>query len=221
MGKPVRARTLTGEIRKDRANARALLNRSPFFGTGMHPNGEGGIDSDNFVAGTSGYSFGSDGNAEFNDLTLRGGIIGNDALTNPVRGDSAYTATSGFSLDTVGATPLASQSWFTPDGFTTADILIVGRVFAYNNTAGLDYLQARSRVYIPSTGAQGYGNAMPVAVSGSSGSGKNDSPISIKVEGLTDGQEIRLQVQAWTSFANWAANAGNIADVSGQIIWTR
>jgi len=215
-------RTLSAEIRKLREQVRRLGNASAFTGTGVHPNGDQGLDSDNFVPGTSGFSLhGGTGNAEFNDLTLRGGIIGNEALSNPVRGDSAYTAASGFALTTTGATPLASQSWLTPAGFTTADILIVGRVFAYNSTAGLDYLQARSRVYVPSTGAQGYGIAMPVAVTGGSGSGKNDSPISIKVENLAAGQEIRLEVQGWTSFAGWAANGGNMADVSGQIIWTR
>jgi hypothetical protein len=100
-------------------------------------------------------------------------------------------------------------------------VLIVGRVFAYNSTASLDYLFARSRVYVPSSGQTGYGIGLPLAVSASGGSGLNSSPISVKVENLTDGQEIRLEIQGWTNTAGWAANAGNVADVAGQIIWTR
>lgn len=206
---------------------------SPFFNTGIHPDGDGGMTVDGKMqgsgfdgdlstrnAGTKGWAFGPDSVA-VGDLILRPGSIGNDALTNPVRGDSAYTAAYGFGVTTTGSTPLATQSWFTPNGFTTADILLVGRVFAVNGTAGLDYLSARSRVYIPSTGVEGYGNAMPLAVSENGGSGLNQSPISIKVENLTPGLEIRLEIQGWTGYANWAANGNNIADVAGQIIWTR
>jgi hypothetical protein len=161
------------------------------------------------------------------DLTVSGTLVlpngsVNDAwLTNPIRGDSAFSSASNFALTTTGTTPLVSQSWYTPTGFTTADVLIVGRVFAYNSTASLDYLFARSRVYVPSSGQTGYGIGLPLAVSASGGSGLNSSPISVKVENLTDGQEIRLEIQGWTNTAGWAANAGNVADVAGQIIWTR
>jgi hypothetical protein len=161
------------------------------------------------------------------DLTVSGTLVlpngsVNDAwLTNPIRGDSAFSSASNFALTTTGTTPLVSQSWYTPTGFTTANVLIVGRVFAYNSTASLDYLFARSRVYVPSSGQTGYGIGLPLAVSASGGSGLNSSPISVKVENLTDGQEIRLEIQGWTNTAGWAANAGNVADVAGQIIWTR
>jgi hypothetical protein len=220
-------------LKKIEETLRRIGNASPFFGTGMHPTADGGMTVDGQMAGsgwdgdldagnvgTTGWAMNAT-RAALPELLLRPGSIGNEALTNPVRGDSAYTAAYGFGVTTTGTTPLASQSWLTPKGFTTADILIMGRVFAINSTAGLDYLNARSRVYVPSTGAEGYGNAMPLAVSASGGSGLNQSPISIKVEGLTDGQEIRLEIQAWTSFANWAADGNNIADVAGQIIWTR
>jgi hypothetical protein len=154
-------------------------------------------------------------------LALPNGSVNDAWLTNPVRGDSAYASASNFALTTTGTTPLVSQSWYTPAGFTTADVLIAGRVFAVNSTAGLDYLYARSRVYVPATGVTGYGTGLPLAVSASGGSGLNSSPISIKVENLTDGQEIRLEIQGWTNTAGWAANSSNTADVAGQIIWTR
>ena len=44
-----------------------------FFGTGFHPNGEGGMDSDNYLAGEAGFSLrGSDGYLEINDVLIRG-----------------------------------------------------------------------------------------------------------------------------------------------------
>jgi hypothetical protein len=170
--------------------------------------------------GTKGNYWGGDGSI-LSKVLFRAGAILNDWLANPVRGDSAFSSTSNFALTTTGTTPLVSQSWYTPTGFTTANVLIVGRVFAYNSTASLDYLFARSRVYVPSSGQTGYGIGLPLAVSASGGSGLNSSPISVKVENLTDGQEIRLEIQGWTNTAGWAANAGNVADVAGQIIWTR
>jgi hypothetical protein len=214
--------SLLARLRKIEETLRRIGNASPFFGTGFHPNGQGGMDSDNYEHGVSGFSLrGSDGYLEVNDIELRGGIIGNEALTSPVRGNSAYAYGSGFAVTTTGTTPLATQSWFTPEGFTTASIFIIGRVYAVNSTAGLDYLSARSRIFVPSTGVEGYGYAMPLPVSANGGSGINQSPIAGTIDSLTTGQEIRLEVQGWTSFANWAASGSNIADVAGQIIWTR
>jgi hypothetical protein len=179
------------------------------------------FDGSSFASpGTKGNYFGKDG-AVLNNLYLRPGSVSNTALTNPVRGDSAYQSATNFALTTSGTTPLVSQSWFTPAGFTTANILIVGRVFAYNTTASLDYLFARSRVYVPATSQVAYGTALPLAVSGNNGSGINQSPVSVKVQSLTDGQEIRLEIQGWTNTAGWSASSGNTADVAGQIIWTR
>jgi hypothetical protein len=205
---------------QEMAAARTLENASITAAAGL------GIRTSDFDGtsfanpGTHGNYFGGDG-AVLNALYLRPGSISNAVLANPVRGDSAYAYATNFALTTTGTTPLVSQSWYTPTGFTTANVLIAGRVFAYNSTASLDYLFARSRVYVPSSGQTGYGTGLPLAVSASGGSGLNSSPISIKVANLTDGQEIRLEIQGWTNTAGWAANAGNTADVAGQIIWTR
>jgi hypothetical protein len=149
------------------------------------------------------------------------GKISNDALMNPIRGDAALDSASGFSLNTTGTVPLVSQSWFVPEGFTKAHIYITGRVFAYNSTAGVDYLFARSRAYVPSSDIAIFGNGFPVAATGSNGSAFNVSPVGLEFLNLSDGLEIRLEVQGWTAFATWAASAGNIADVAGQITWTR
>lgn len=214
-------KSLRAAIEKMQARLRALENRSPFFGTGMHPNGEGGIDSDNFVAGTSGYSFGSDGNAEFNSLTLRGGIIGNDALTNPSKAQAIYATTSNFGLSTSLANVLTANLTV-PAGFTSASISVVTRVYIVNphttggyDSAGGDYLFGQANI----AGFNGY--AFGLAVSGNNGSGTNVSPFSAVLTGLTPGGSVLVQEAASTGFAALAASANNVAEISGSVTWYR
>lgn len=147
--------------------------------------------------------------------------INNEALVNPIRGDAALSSASGFALTTTGTVPLVSQAWFVPEGFTRAHVYITSRVFAINNTAGVDYLYARSRVYLPASGVAGFGNGFPIAATGNNGSALNMSPLGYEIVNLVEGDEVRLEVQGWTSFAGWAADASNMADVAGQITWTR
>src|SRR6478736_3961445 len=86
-------------IRAEFEELKALVKRlisNIFTGTGFHPNGLGGMDSDNYVPNVSGFRLAE--TPEFNDLKLRGGIIGNAALTNPVVGDAKATSATGFAL---------------------------------------------------------------------------------------------------------------------------
>lgn len=61
-------------------------------GIGLHLDGatgnliidKGDVRSGNYVAGSAGWNLAPSGDAEFNALTLRAGIVGNDALANPV-----------------------------------------------------------------------------------------------------------------------------------------
>lgn len=207
-------KTLRDEIRKIQEQIRRMQAASPFFGTGFHPNGAGGMDSDNFVAGTSGYSFKNDGNAEFNDLTLRGGIIGNESLTSPVAPGSIYDSRTNFALTTT-LTNIRTTTITIPAGFTQAAVSVVVRVQAFNNTASLDYLYAQANI----AGFNGY--ALPLAVTGSGGSGINVSPFSTVLSGLTPGGSFSVQIAAQTAFANWAADADNVAETSGSILWFR
>lgn len=192
-----------------------LQVRSPFTGTGLHPNGHGGLDSDTFVTGVSGYSFqGDTGNAEFNNLTLRGGIIGNDALTNPVAPQYVYDYTTNFAVGTTVA-HVRRTTITVPAGFTSAIVNVTGRVYAVNSTAGLDYLYTQTNV-------KGFnGLALPLPVSASGGSGFNVSPFSVLLSGLTPGSTFTIDVDAFTAFGAWASSASNTMDVSGTILWFR
>lgn len=196
----------------DRATITALA------GLGIRTGDFDGTDFAN--PGTQGNYFGGDG-AVLNDLYLRPGSVGNDALTNPLRVDCLYSADHGFALTTAGTTPLSSQTWQVPDGYTTCVVHITSRVFAYNPTVGLDYLTARSRVRRPSTGYTFYGAGLPIAVSDSGGSGTSSSPLAVRLEDLDPGEDIVIEVQGWTAFAGWAADPGNTADIAGILLWTR
>lgn len=207
-------RPITGRIRAQSEEQARTRSTSPFFGTGMHPNGEGGIDSDNYVAGVSGYRFDDDGNAEFNDLTLRGGIIGNDALAQPVLPSSAYDYTTNFALTTT-AVNIRTKNIAVPAGFTTAAVALTVRVYAINNSAGLDYLFSQANI-------NGYnGLALPVPATNGNGSAMNVSTFSTVLTGAALGSTLTLQIAAWTGFGGWSANASNSADLSASIAWYR
>jgi hypothetical protein len=214
-------KSLRAKIEELEEWVRKLQNRSPFFGTGMHANGNGGIDSDNFVAGTSGYSFKADGNAEFNDLTLRGGIIGNDALTSPSTPQAIYTSAQGFSLSAT-LTNVLTSTVPVPAGFTKAAVTLTARAYAVNpnttggnNGAGGDYLYSQANI----NGFNGY--SLPTGVSGGNGAGTNVSTYALVLSDLAAGSSITLQCAAQTGLLSWAANATNTADLSATIVWYR
>ena len=218
--KPEPFRTLSGAIKKDRALARRQGNSPAFFGTGMHPNGEGGIDSDNYVAGASGYSFGSDGNAEFNDLTLRGGIIGNDALTNPVKVSGVWQTASNFTVAVAWST-IISTDVTVPAGFTACTIQANGRVTAFYNNAGtgsgVDYLYANMYVGAATSGYY------PLAVTDNGGSGTNHVFRHAIFTSLTPGGTINFALQTSTGFNTWTSpsSPGNQATMGASISWYR
>lgn len=215
-------KTLSSEFAKVRERLRQLENRSPFFGTGIHPNGNQGLDSDNFVAGVSGYSFqGDTGNAEFNDLTLRGGIIGNDALTTPTAPGVVWATASNFAVST-SYTTLITRTVTVPPGFTSAAVSLTGRVFAIDpnttggsNGSGADYLYALTTI------AGIDGNGLPIPLGGYNGSIINACPLSTILTGLTPGGTFTVSLSAASSFQAFAADASNTADLGGSILWFR
>lgn len=180
-------------------------------------NGE--TKSGNYAAGSAGWHLDHSGDAEFNSLTLRAGIIGNAALTNPVRGDVMTANASNFAL-TTSAVTLASSTWALPSGFTSVTVDVTAKVYAINSTAGLDYVYGRPRIVRVSDGATVLPTATPTAASGSGGSGTSIERY-VAVVALAAGDSVTISVEGWTAFAGWAANASNYAEVSGSLTWYR
>lgn len=154
-------------------------------------------------------------------LSLPAGIINNAALANPVSALAVYDYVQNFALSTT-LTNIRTLLVTVPAGFTKAAVSITVRVFAYNpnttggyNGAGGDYLSGQANI----NGLNGF--ALPLAVSGSNGSGTNISPFSTVLTGLTGGGTISLQIAAATNYASWAANTNNTAEISGSVQWYR
>lgn len=209
------------DLEKMRETIDRLVHRSPFFGTGMHTNGQGGMDSDTYVHGVSGFSLkGSTGNIEVNDITLRGGIIGNDALTNPVVPGSVWVEASDFVVSPAWSTVI-NHNLTVPLGVTSAEIDARARVTAFYNNAGdgtgVDYLYAI--LYVGDNDSDFY----PLAVTDSGGSGTNQVFRSAVLTGLTPGADVNFQVQVSTDNATWIEPAapGNKAKLGASIRWYR
>ncbi|NYG05713.1 hypothetical protein BJ986_000200 [Phycicoccus badiiscoriae] len=224
---PEPVKRLSDRIYAIEEQARALVNRNPFFGTGIHPTGHGGMASDAFDgdidtgnAGTTGWAFNNQ-KVAIGELILRPGIVGNDALTNPVAAGAIYGSLTNFSLSTT-LTNIKTITLTVPPGFTQAAISVVARVYAINphtsggyDGLGGDYLYSQANI----AGYNGY--ALPLAVSGSGGSGTGISPFSTVLPGLTGGGSVLVQIAASTSYFSWAANTSNTAEVSGSVQWFR
>ena len=211
---PPARRSLTGEIRKDREQVRRQRNSSPFFGTGMHPNGLGGIDSDNFVEGESGYRFSDDGNAEFNDLTLRGGIIGNDALTEPVVPYVAHGEANNFTVSTT-LTTKASVTVTVPAGYTRAMVSAVASASAYNPTASSDYIYVSAWI----AGDTSIGYAIP-STCPANDSGASTQAASALLTGLTGSFTVEAAVaSAYVDYTT--STGGNVCNIDATVLFLR
>ena len=91
-------------------------------------------------------------------LSLPAGIIGNDALANPVASQSVYDTVSNFTLGasrpvTSPITVIKTVTITVPAGFTAANVSMISRVFAYNNNTtggangtGGDYLYGQTGI---------------------------------------------------------------------------
>lgn len=170
----------------------------------------GNIRSDNYVAGVSGWQLTASG-LEVNDITIRGGIIGNDALSSPLVHGSVGKSEGGFAVGTV-ATARASTTISVPAGFSKATILCVTDATVVIGTTPGGYASLRASI---------------AGVSGGTSTGFNQSgeylPLSASairtMTGLNGGS---ITVSAvLSSFSDQGSNASNLANVNAIAIFTR
>jgi hypothetical protein len=217
--KPEPFRSLSGEIGKDRTTARAGRNASPFFGTGIHPTGAGGMESDAFDgdlatddAGTTGWAF-NDQKVAVGELILRPGSIGNDALTNPVVPAQAFQGASTFALTVAGGN-IITVNRTVPVGFTSAVVSAYGRLAAINSTASDDAVYCA--VDVNGSGGNQFGIDVPAGKFGSLSAG-----YGTLLTGLTAGATIATHLYGSTGLAGWASDPSNGADLSVTYLWFR
>jgi hypothetical protein len=212
--KPDPHRRLSSEIRRINGNAQRQSNAPSFFNTGLNVNGPGVLNSDTYVPGVSGFSLnGGTGNIEVNDIVLRGGIIGNDALSNPVSTGQAFVGTSGFGL-TVAGSWLLTRTATVPSGFDTVTVSAFGRCAAINSTANGDGLY--TALDVNGSGGNQFSTFVPAGQASTSSVG-----FATTLTGLTAGASVVTRLFASTGLASWAANGANGADLSVTYLWTR
>lgn len=97
----------------------------------------GVLQSGNFEAGVAGWQLKPGGNVEVNDVTIRGGIIGNDALTDPVSPRAPHDDATGFTIPKAGFTVPAQVTVAVPSGYTSALVMAIAQGGGYNNLSAL------------------------------------------------------------------------------------
>lgn len=212
---------LKDEIRRLWKAIEELRRRSPFTGTGVHPNGQQGLDSDNYSPGASGFSLnGGTGKAEFKDITLYD--LPNSMLATPVDGKPGNANGSGFALSAGSLVELAGQDILVPNGFTRGIGGFGASVFSYNpNTTGGSNGIGGDAIYCQAGIAGTTSHLNPVGVSGSSGYATSFSNAGFDLSGLTPGSTIRLSVYGCSAYQGLAANVNNYANAWAAITWLR
>ena len=204
--------------REVRARLEALETRNPLQNAsigagGLVFRGDGAARSDDFEAGVSGWKVAGD-SAEFNDITLRGGIIGNDALTNPVLFDGGGGAITNFALSTTHAT-LITVPKTVPEGCTKMASFCWGGVTAVNSRTVLDFVSAQ--VFIETFD----GNPLWAPVDPSGNGGHTSASKYGILTGLTPGATVTHGLRAWTTGGDWAAHVSSVADLQLLLLWGR
>lgn len=185
--------------------------------------GGGGLRSEDFdgtldpaTAGTFGWGLsGSNGNAIFNNIVLRGGIIGNDSLTNPVVPQRLQSYNNIFSITTTFASKLA-DTLVTPDGFTSVSILAIAHITGVNSRTAAGLLQVRISV-------NGFPNAPQINEAQPSGYTQVSNSYATELTGLTDGQTIPISVEAAVDAGTWSPITGsdNVVSFAVQAMFFR
>jgi hypothetical protein len=170
------------------------------------------VASSNYAAGASGFKLDATGNAEFNSLTLRGGIIGDDALQHPTKVLKNFADVNNTTLTVAGA-DLAVASITVPAGFTSAQVLCfasVGNARDNVNGAAPFYCQA----WVGKVGGGSTSSAVIAATCQQSGGMSLSSGWADVITGLSGGDVI--QGGAWAavdSTTGWPTNAANAHSV--------
>lgn len=103
-----------------------------------------------------------------------------------------------------------------PDGMTSCVVSLTGRVYAANTTLAVDYLYANVEV----NGVTSSAVPMPADVAGARDEVTlNVSPLATVLTGLTAGATFPVRLHAATATADWTADTGNTADLSGLLAW--
>lgn len=146
-------------------------------------------------------------------LALPAGIIGNDALANPVQGGSGGLSASGYGLSSTQAA-VVSTTILVPTGFTRALVHVTCDVAAYNTTGASQYLYVAASI----NGTGGGESTTPIA-NGVAASGYGSAIRSLS--GLTPGGTFSIAALARTGGGTIAAAGANLANLNAIALFLR
>lgn len=191
-------------------------------GIGLHVDGvtgnliidKGEVQSGNYAAGSAGWALMPTGDAEFNNLTLRAGIIGNDALANPtIFGSVGASSTGALAVTTAGA-DVVPQSITIPAGFTRATILCITDATIANTSGTGDYAYVSASINSLAGGEVSSWVANGFAV------GISSSAIR-SLTGLTPGGTIPVAGHLRTGTVNFPAQTATSVNVNAIALFLR
>jgi hypothetical protein len=214
-------------IQELRQQIQQLAAANPFAAMGVRPMADGliveGYETVNGPLDVNG-TMNVDGNSTFNGamsitgaLNLPAGIIGNDALTNPIFTSAGYGDANGFEVPN-SETTVASATITIPTGYTKATVTGIGAIYLYNSDAAADFGYGRVYIDWPS-GPSNFGAKIPFALGGSGGSGNSSPNRLVEKTGLSGGSiTVRLVADSDNGVP---AHAANQATINALIIFTR
>ena len=206
-----------------------------FFNTGIHPDGDGGmtvegklnvtsgeVQSGDYVPGSKGWHLGSDGKAEFKDVTLYD--IPNSMLANPVQAAVADVRVSNFAVAGGAYALLGQKTVPVPAGFTTLLVTATGWMFARNpnTTGGVDGTGTDAiYCFVRVNGIDGSSDSTPYGqgISGFGGFTTATSGVSALKTGLSE--NVTLQIWGGSTMQALPADAQNSATLSATLLWLR
>lgn len=193
-----------------------LKAANPFSPMGIRPKKDG-TEFDGFVnvKGAMDVS----GDAEFignvkigGTLELPNGVIGNDALTDPLVVETSGVSQNNFALGTA-TTTLALGTVAIPAGYTRASVLCLVIAGGQNSTAELDYIYAASSI----NGVGGGETPQPATAGGYASASAN----GIRTLTGLNGGTITLGCRVRTQTASWAAGTANFANMNAVVYFSR
>jgi hypothetical protein len=195
-----RLRDLERQIAELRA-ARTLANAT-VDGNGLtSANFDGTLNPP--TAGTKGWGLsGTTGDAVFNNLTLRGELIGNEALTNPVSVTIGNGFTAGLTIG-IAASILHTETLSIPEGFSQALVFCSISVGATSPSGGGNLF-----IHPNINGADG--DEIAQAAGGSAFATSAASSMARVITGQTGGS-LTVSAVARASSAGWTGGDGHVS----------
>lgn len=155
------------------------------------------------AAGTRGWGLTAAGDAIFNDLILRGDIIGNDALANPVYPVAAGGSAGNFAIDSTPHSSKCEVDVAVPDGYTQVLVQTSVDLTVFNSSGGGLYVYANahpgsaapgvnSECYVPNSEGRSFSNSAQNLLTGLSG-----GSIAIKGEAYTSSGTVPASAFTW------------------------